>query len=88
MVSTFEEIQAEKERLRADIEQKKKEIGHIWNDVFHRDDAPIVETPTQKLFRYGKLGAGVFDGALLGWKLYNRLSGKSMSFNPFKKRRR
>lgn len=88
MLSTFEEIQAEKERLRTDIEKKKEEIGQIWNGVFHKDDAPLVETPTQRLLRYGKLGVGVLDGALLGWKLYNRLTGTSVSINPFKKKKR
>lgn len=87
MYNSFEEIQAEKDKLCADIDKKKAEIGKIWNNVFHREETPLYETPTQRILRYANTGAGMFDGALLGWKLYKKLSGSTL-FSLGRKRRK
>lgn len=83
---TLTDIQAEKERLRQAVASKEEEVAKLWNDTFHGVDEQEYKTPTQRVLQYANTCAGLFDGALLGWKLYRRLGGTISLFG--KKRRR
>lgn len=82
---TLTDIQVEIDRLRQELSSKEEEISNLWNNTFHQIDDKELKTPTQRLFQYANTCAGVFDGALLGWKLYRRLGG---TFSLFGKKRR
>ena len=66
---SLSDIVAYKQQLREKIDKDEETIASKWNDLFHKEE----EEPrnrAQKLARMVSLGTGVFDGALLGWKLY------------------
>lgn len=80
------DIDARKEALRKAVAEKEEEIGNLWDKLFNPPKEHLVETPTQRMLHYANTAAGVFDGALLGWKLYRKLNGM-LSFRKPKKRR-
>lgn len=85
LYQTLDDIQAEKQRLREAIDGKCEAIRTSWDTLFHSDGKPAMRTPTQRLLGYANTAAGMFDGLMLGWKLYRRFGG---SGSLFKKKRR
>lgn len=77
MYNSLADIQSEKEKLHDSIAKKEAEIGELWNQIFHEKEEPLFETPTQRLMKFAHTGAGLLDGALLGWKLYRKVNGFS-----------
>lgn len=69
------DIEARKEKLRKDIALKEEQIAKLWDETFHPVEDNTIKTPTQRILSYANTAAGVFDGAMLGWKLYRRLNG-------------
>lgn len=69
------DIEQRKAELRKAITAKENEIANLWDSIFNPPQSNVVETPTQKAIHYAHTAAGVFDGALLGWKLYRKLNG-------------
>ena len=47
-------------------------------EALAKEEAPRYETPSKRLQRLMSTGIGMFDAALLGWKLYRKFSGKSL----------
>lgn len=76
---SLDDIQTERHRLHAAISDKGDEIRASWDALFHTEEKHVVRTPTQRLIGYAHTAAGVFDGMLLGWKLYRRLNGSGSS---------
>jgi hypothetical protein len=73
MYQTFEDIQAEKDILKQSIASKEQEIAGLWNELFHKEETEV-KTPTQRLLSFANTGVGLFDGALLSWKLYKKFA--------------
>lgn len=82
----IKDIDARKEALRKAVAEKEEEIATLWDKLFNPPQEHVVETPTQRVLHYANTAAGVFDGALLGWKLYRKLNGM-FSFSKRRKRR-
>ena len=69
------------------IDKDEETRASKWNDLFHKEE----EEPrnrAQKLARMVSLGTGVFDGALLGWKLYRRYQEGAFLFGNFGKKKK
>lgn len=79
------EIEAKKEELRKNIALKEEEISKCWDTLFNPPQESKLETPTQRMMHYAHTAAGIFDGAMLGWKLYRKLNG-TFSIGKRKKR--
>lgn len=75
MYKDINEIEARKEELRKALLAKENEIATLWDTVFNPPSDTGIETPSQRILHYAHNAAGVFDGAMLGWKLYKRLNG-------------
>lgn len=73
---TLAQIRARKEELRAGIQKDTTEIQKQWDSLFHQQPDTLLPSPTQKLMKVMNTSAGVFDGLLLGWKLYRKYSKK------------
>ncbi len=69
--STIEDIQARKQQLRNSLQRDNGEISQLWNGLFAK---PEVSTPTNRIQSFMSKGLGVVDGAILGWKLYQKFS--------------
>ncbi len=73
---TLDEIRLRKAQLMADIRKDENHIGKQWNRLVHPKKQGR-QTTSSRLSTIVSTGAGVFDAALLGWKLYRRFGGKS-----------
>lgn len=80
------ELEARKEQLRKEIAGKEAQISQLWDTLFYAEEDNALKTPTQRMLSYANTAAGLFDGAMLGWKLYRRLHG-AFSFRKTKKSR-
>lgn len=86
MYQNLSDIKAEKEKLHKAISDKENEINNLWDTLFHPKEEHLIETPTQRLLHYANTGAGLLDGAILGWKLYRKIGG-TFSFRSKRRRR-
>lgn len=84
--TSLAEIQAYKAEVRKEIRKDEENIATLWHNLFHDEEEKYPATPAQKLSRMITIGGGVFDGLLLGWKLYRKFKGTTSLFN--RKRRR
>lgn len=73
--NSMEDIERHKAALRGKIDEKDREIHRLWNELFH-EKKPTADTPSARMTKILSLGTGVFDGAMLGWKLYRRFKKK------------
>lgn len=78
---TLDEIRLRKAQLLTDITKDSNKIRTLWDDIFHpkKDKA----TPTSRFANTMKMGAGIVDGLILGWKLYRKLGGGKYRKNRF-----
>ena len=75
---SLDDIKMRKQELRRMLQRDNGEISQIWNGLLAR---PEVNTPTNRIQGLMSKSIGIIDGALLGWKLYQRLK-------PGKKKRK
>lgn len=68
-------IEQKKQELQKQIIESEKAIGIKWNNLFHKKE-PVPTSPTQKFISMASNGAGIIDGLILGWKLYNKFKKK------------
>lgn len=64
------ELQLRKEQLRNDIHKDSSDISKKWKSLFAKP-----KTTHKKGFNLASFvntGAGLFDGFMLAWKLYNK----------------
>lgn len=83
---SLSDIRKYKEELHEQIKRDEESIAGKWNDLFHHED----EAPTgkaQKLTRMLSMGTGIFDGVMLGWKLYRKYQEGAFLFGKKKKRK-
>lgn len=82
---TLDDIRQYKEQLHRDITKDEERIATKWNDLFHKnEDEPT--NKAQRLTRMLSLGTGVFDGVMLGWKLYRKYQQGAFLFRKRKKK--
>ena len=87
-IQSLEDIAAYKDKLRKQIEHEDEEkIASAWNELFHKEE-PAPQNKAQKIARMLSLGTGVFDGVLLGWKLYRKYQEGAFLFGGKKKKHR
>lgn len=73
------DIRAQKDLLKKDIEQQDEKISLLWGILFHQEKSErLLPRPTKKIGGMIKVGTGLMDGALLGWKLYRKFNGKGL----------
>ena len=82
-IQSLEDIAAYKDKLRKQIEHEEECIAGKWNELFHKE-----EPAAQKLLRMVSLGSGMFDGMMLGWKLYRKYQEGAFLFGGKKKKHR
>lgn len=73
------DIRNYKEELRKQIKHDEESIAGKWDALFHKEEE-IPRGKAQKLARMLSLGTGVFDGVMLGWKLYRKYQEGSFLF--------
>lgn len=67
------EIRVRKEMIRREIQTDDVRIKALWNELFHPRRSPAdTTTPSKRLSRFINTSAGILDGAILGWKLYQK----------------
>ena len=77
-ICSLTDIRNYKMELRKQIDKKEEAIVSLWHDLFHKEETEP-KTNTQRIAKMISLGAGAFDGAMLGWKLYRKFKyGKSL----------
>lgn len=70
--TTLEEITKRKQKLQGEIRSQEKTMRGLWNGLFHQQASQAIPTPSRRLTNLLTTGAGILDGALLGWKLYRK----------------
>lgn len=85
-IQSLEDIAAYKDKLRKQIEHEEECIAGKWNELFHKEE-PAPQGKAQKLLRMVSLGSGMFDGMMLGWKLYRKYQEGAFLFEVKKKHR-
>lgn len=68
---TLDEIRLRKAQLLTDIAKDNNQIRKLWNNLFHKPSKGR-QTPSKRLSNWMSTGASVFDGLILGWKLYRK----------------
>ena len=83
---SLNDIREYKEELRERIKRDEDSIADKWDSLFHREEEPA-NSKAQKLARMLSLGTGMFDGAMLGWKLYRKYKEGAFLFGKRNKRK-
>lgn len=84
---SLNDIRLYKEELKKRIKRDEDHIAEKWDYLFHREeDAP--QNKAQKFAKMLSLGSGVFDGMMLGWKLYRKYQEGALLFGKSSKKRR
>ncbi len=82
---SLNDIREYKEQLRQRIRDDENRIAEKWNDLFHKEE-PEAQNKTQKFIKMMSLGTGVFDGMMLGWKLYRKYQQGAFLFGKKKRK--
>lgn len=83
---SLNDIRQYKDELREQIKRDEEYIADKWDDLFHREEEPA-NSKAQRFARILSLGTGVFDGAMLGWKLYRKYQEGAFLFGKKNKRK-
>ena len=78
------DIRNYKDEVKEEIDKDEEHIAELWNELFHKEDNAS-QTKAQRFTKMLSLGTGLFDGVMLGWKLYRKYQNGGFFF---KKRRR
>lgn len=78
------DIRKYKDEVKGKIAKDEEHIAELWNELFHKEDNAS-QTKAQRFTKMISLGTGLFDGVMLGWKLYRKYQNGGFFF---KKRRR
>lgn len=70
---SLDDIREQKDAILAQINDDDNKIKALWDRLFAPSNN-IPTTPSKRLRRIFNLGVGIFDGALLGWKLYKKFN--------------
>lgn len=69
---SLQEIRLRKAKLKGEINTLERSMGKLWDSVFHEKEKKGVMTPSKRISQIITTGAGVFDGAMLAFKLYRK----------------
>ena len=86
-ITSLEDIAAYKDSLHQQIEREEERIAKKWNDLFHKEEA-MPQGKAQKFARMLSIGTSMFDGMMLGWKLYRKYQEGVFIFGGTKKKKR
>lgn len=70
-ISTIAQLKAQQEIVRAQLRTEQKEMRRQWDRLF-RKGSKSPKTPTQRVLGFVAKGSTLFDGVVLGWKLYKK----------------
>ena len=76
---SLEDIRRRKEEVRGCIHDENEKIKVLWNSLFHKPQTDMPLTPARRWSKWMNTGVGLFDAALLGWKLYRKFAPKRSS---------
>ena len=82
---SLSDIRSYKEELHKQIRHDEDAIAEKWSSLFHSEEEEP-RNKAQKLARMLSLGTGVFDGAMLGWKLYRKYKQGAFFFKRNKRK--
>ena len=84
-MDSLKDIELRKAELRKQIAAKEAECATLWDQLFEKPSGNTIQTPTQRLLSYANKGAAIFDGAMVGWKLYRhfRPAERTRKKRPF-----
>lgn len=86
-ITSLEDIVAYKDSLHQQIEQEEERIAKKWNILFHKEEA-MPQGKAQKFARMLSLSTTMFDGIMLGWKLYRKYQEGFSILGGTKKKKR
>lgn len=69
---SLQEIRLRKAKLKGEINTQEKSMQKLWDSVFHQKQKKGVMTPSKRMSQIVTTGMGVFDGAMLAFKLYRK----------------
>ncbi|KXB84726.1 hypothetical protein HMPREF3034_00644 [Prevotella sp. DNF00663] len=73
---SLSDIRLRKEVLLSEIQHDDKRIKTLWTDLFHAPKDMVSSTPSKRFSGFMNTGAGLLDGIILGWKLYQKFKKK------------
>lgn len=80
MITNLSALRLRKAALQQDMRNSEGKMRSLWNDVLHKDETqnPLAAmSPTKRIISFVSTSGVVIDGAILGWKLYNRFGNKN-----------
>ncbi|MBP8757809.1 MAG: hypothetical protein KBH27_05200 [Prevotella sp.] len=70
---SLDDIRRRKETLRNEIQEDDKKIKNLWEEMSRPSDLfSKSASPSKRITGLMSTGAALFDGAMLGWKLYRK----------------
>ncbi len=70
---SLDDIRRRKETLRNEILEDDKKIKNLWEEMSRPSDLfSKSASPSKRITGLMSTGAALFDGAMLGWKLYRK----------------
>lgn len=69
---SIEQIRQRKLKVREEIQSQEKTMRSLWDSIFHSKSDGLVSTPSKRITSLISTGAGILDGAILGFKLYRK----------------
>lgn len=70
---SLDDIRRRKETLRNEIQEDDKKIKNLWEEISRPSDLfSKSASPSKRITGLMSTGAALFDGAMLGWKLYRK----------------
>jgi len=69
---SLHEIRMRKTKLQGEINTQEKSMRKLWDSVFHKKEPKGIMTPSKRMSQIISTGVGVFDGVMLGLKLYRK----------------
>lgn len=70
--NSLEAISDRKNVLITEIRNDEKQVRQLWSQLFAKREPISALTPSKRISAMMSTGAGVFDGIILGWKLYRK----------------
>ena len=70
---SLDDIRRRTETLRNEIQEDDKKIKNLWEEMSRPSDLfSKSASPSKRITGLMSTGAALFDGAMLGWKLYRK----------------
>lgn len=71
---SLDEIRMSKESVLDEIRGDSDKVKELWSSLFNKEETRANST-SQRLVKAASMSAGIFDGIMLGWKLYRKFGG-------------